>query len=73
MHRCDQCFSGTAPRNSPHLQDFGAGKFIKTWGKKGSGPGEFDMPHGLAIDSSGRLFVADRGNSRIQIFDLDGN
>lgn len=48
------------------------GKFIKSWGKKGSGPGEFDTPHALAMDSSGRLFVADRGNSRIQIFDQDG-
>lgn len=48
------------------------GKFIKAWGKKGSGPGEFDTPHALAMDSSGRLFVADRGNSRIQIFDQDG-
>jgi DNA-binding beta-propeller fold protein YncE len=49
------------------------GKFIKTWGKKGSGPGEFDTLHRLAMDSKGRLFVADRGNSRIQIFDADGN
>ena len=48
------------------------GKFIKAWGKKGTGPGEFDTPHALAMDSSGRLFVADRGNSRIQIFDQDG-
>jgi DNA-binding beta-propeller fold protein YncE len=48
------------------------GKFIKAWGKRGSGPGEFDTPHGLAFDSQGRLFVADRGNSRIQIFDQDG-
>jgi sugar lactone lactonase YvrE len=48
------------------------GTFIKAWGRKGSGPGEFDTPHSLAIDSSGRLFVADRGNSRIQIFDQDG-
>ena len=48
------------------------GKFIKTWGKKGSGPGEFDTPHSIAMDSKGRLFVADRGNSRIQIFDQDG-
>jgi len=48
------------------------GKFMKAWGKKGSGPGEFDTPHALAMDSSGRLFVADRGNSRIQIFDQDG-
>ena len=48
------------------------GTFIKAWGKKGSGPGEFDAPHSLAMDSSGRLFVADRGNSRIQIFDQEG-
>ena len=48
------------------------GKFIKAWGKKGSGPGEFDSPHGLAMDSAGRLFVADRSNSRIQVFSQDG-
>jgi DNA-binding beta-propeller fold protein YncE len=48
------------------------GKFIKAWGKKGSAPGEFNEPHGIAIDSSGRVFVADRANSRIQIFDQDG-
>jgi sugar lactone lactonase YvrE len=48
------------------------GKFIKTWGKKGAGPGEFALPHRLALDSSGRLFVADRANNRIQIFDQDG-
>jgi sugar lactone lactonase YvrE len=49
------------------------GKFIKTWGKKGSGPGEFDTPHALAMDSQGRLFVGDRQNNRIQIFDQEGN
>src|ERR1700682_3809360 len=48
------------------------GKFIKAWGKRGSGPGEFDTPHSIAMDSRGRLFVADRGNSRIQIFDQEG-
>ncbi len=48
------------------------GKFIKAWGKKGSGPSEFDTPHSIAMDSKGRLFVADRGNNRIQIFDQDG-
>jgi sugar lactone lactonase YvrE len=48
------------------------GKLIKSWGKKGTGPGEFDQPHALAMDSKGRLFVGDRGNNRIQIFDQDG-
>jgi sugar lactone lactonase YvrE len=48
------------------------GKFIKTWGKRGSGPGEFDVPHAVAFDSAGRLFVGDRSNNRIQIFDQDG-
>jgi len=48
------------------------GKFIKAWGKKGAGPGEFNVPHTLAMDSRGRLFVGDRSNSRIQIFDQDG-
>ena len=48
------------------------GKFIKTWGKKGTGPGEFSVPHAVALDSRGRVFVADRGNKRIQIFDQDG-
>ena len=48
------------------------GKFIKTWGKKGTAPGEFDAPHSLQFDSRGRLFVADRWNNRIQIFDQDG-
>jgi sugar lactone lactonase YvrE len=49
------------------------GKFIKAWGKKGSAPGEMDGPHTLAMDSRGRLFLGDRGNNRIQIFDQDGN
>ncbi len=48
------------------------GKFIKEWGKLGTGPGEFDQPHALAFDSKGRLFVGDRNNNRIQIFDQDG-
>jgi streptogramin lyase len=49
------------------------GRFIKTWGKRGSAPGEFDTPHTIAIDSRGRVFVGDRANNRIQIFDQEGN
>jgi DNA-binding beta-propeller fold protein YncE len=48
------------------------GKLIKSWGEPGSGPGQFNIPHSLAFDSRGRLFVADRGNHRIQIFDQEG-
>ena len=49
------------------------GKFIKETGKRGNAPGEFIQPHALAFDSKGRLFVADRSNNRIQIFDQDLN
>ncbi len=49
------------------------GKFLKQWGTAGSGPGQFVGPHSLAMDSRGRLYVADRTNNRIQIFDQDGN
>jgi len=48
------------------------GKFVKAWGKKGSGPGEFNIPHGIGIDSKGLLYVADRSNARIQVFDRNG-
>ena len=49
------------------------GNYLMEWGGKGSAPGQFDGPHGLAMDSQGRLFVADRSNNRIQIFDQNGN
>lgn len=49
------------------------GTLVKTWGKKGSANGEFDGDHALAMDSQGRLFVGDRSNNRVQIFDQDGN
>jgi len=48
------------------------GKFLKTFGKLGKGPGELDAPHTIAMDSRGRLFVGDRNNNRIEIFDQDG-
>ncbi len=63
----------TGANTNARMMKFTAdGKFLKTWGKKGTAPGEFDCPHSLAFDSQGRLFVADRGNNRIQIFDQDG-
>jgi sugar lactone lactonase YvrE len=48
------------------------GTFIKAWGRKGEGPGEFATPHSLAFDTRGRLFVGDRENNRIQLFTQDG-
>ncbi|MBM3807172.1 MAG: 6-bladed beta-propeller [Acidimicrobiia bacterium] len=48
------------------------GTFIKAWGRRGTGPGEFNLPHTIAIDSRGRVLVGDRSNNRIQIFDQDG-
>src|SRR5436190_1589440 len=48
------------------------GKFIKEFGKKGTGPEDWDQPHALAMDSRGRLFVGDRSNNRIKILDQEG-
>jgi DNA-binding beta-propeller fold protein YncE len=48
------------------------GKYILAWGKKGSAEGEFNLPHAIAIDSRGLVYVADRENLRIQIFDAAG-
>jgi sugar lactone lactonase YvrE len=49
-----------------------SGKYLMTWGKKGSGPGEFNLPHAIDIDANRRVYVADRSNSRVQIFDENG-
>ncbi len=48
------------------------GKWIKNWGSRGTAPGQFDTPHGIAIDAKGTVYVADRGNRRIQVFDGEG-
>jgi sugar lactone lactonase YvrE len=48
------------------------GKFVKSWGKLGTEPGNFSLPHAIAVDSRGRLYVADRNNVRIQVFNQDG-
>ena len=48
-------------------------RIIKAWGKHGTAPGEFDTPHGIALDSAGRIYVTDRVNSRVQVFDPEGN
>jgi sugar lactone lactonase YvrE len=48
------------------------GKYLMAWGTKGSGPGQFNGPHGIAADKNGRVYVSDRGNHRIQVFDENG-
>ena len=48
------------------------GVYLKEWGTKGEKPGEFDLPHGITIDNNDNIFVADRSNSRIQVFDING-
>jgi DNA-binding beta-propeller fold protein YncE len=49
------------------------GKFVKSWGQRGSEQGQFNTAHGIAIDTQGNIYVADTGNKRIQVFDTDGN
>jgi sugar lactone lactonase YvrE len=49
-----------------------AGKYLGEWGKKGTGPGEFDIPHSINFDKSGNIYVCDRANRRIQIFTPQG-
>ena len=48
------------------------GNWIGSWGEPGTGPGQFNTPHSIATDASGNVYVADRGNGRIQVFDGDG-
>ncbi len=48
------------------------GRFIKSWGGKGTAPGEFDQPHSILVNHLGQILVADRENRRVQLFDLDG-
>jgi DNA-binding beta-propeller fold protein YncE len=65
---------GNASNNARVLKFSKYGRFIKTWGHQGSAPGDFDDPHDIAIGGSmGRVYVADRRNSRVQVFDQDGN
>lgn len=63
---------GHGGANSRVLKFSRDGKFMTAFGKKGSGAGEMDQPHALAMDSAGRLFVGDRSNNRILIFDQQG-
>jgi len=48
------------------------GDWVKSWGEAGQGPGQFKLPHAIAVDAQGQVYVADRANARIQVFDADG-
>jgi peptidylamidoglycolate lyase len=58
--------------NSRVLKFAADGKFLFQWGTKGKEPGQFDLPHGIALDAAGRVFVVDRQNARVQVFDSTG-
>jgi DNA-binding beta-propeller fold protein YncE len=60
-------------RGSPRVLRFNKqGKLLKAWGTLGSGPGQFDLPHSVIVDARRLVYIADRQNRRVQIFDLDG-
>ena len=59
--------------NARVLEYTDEGKRVKQWGKPGTDPGEFNLPHAIQIDNQGMIFVADRENGRIEKFDLNGN
>lgn len=65
---------GHVPDGNNRVMKYTAdGTFITSWGQTGYGPGEFHELHAIAMDSRGRLFIADRYNNRIQLFDQEGN
>lgn len=59
-------------RNSRVVKFSASGQYLFEWGKKGDGPGAFDIPHAIDLDNKGQVYVADRENSRLQVFDSAG-
>ena len=65
---------GHGPRSNARIVKFNSrGEYLMTWGSPGESQFQFHTPHALAMDSAGRLFVGDRGNNRVLIFDQSGN
>ena len=58
--------------NSRIVKFSAAGTYLFAWGKKGDGEGEFNVPHGIALDNRDNVYVADRENNRVQVFDRNG-
>lgn len=81
FHRCTH--TALSPRGDIYVSDgYGNacihqyspdGKRLKSWGESGTGPGEFNLPHNLCCDPDGWIYVADRENHRVQVFDGEGN
>lgn len=59
-------------RNTRVVKFSADGRYEFEWGAKGSGPGQFNLPHGITVDASRRVYVCDRSNSRVQVFDPKG-
>jgi len=59
-------------RNTRVIKFSPEGKFLFQWGTPGTGPGQFDLPHSVTLDASGRVYVSDRSNARVQVFTPDG-
>ncbi len=68
----DELYVADGYGNSRVVKYDAEGNFVTTWGTPGSGPGEFDLVHSIAVDSQGRVYASDRENNRIQIFDDQG-
>lgn len=69
----DEIYIADGYGNSRVVKYDAEGNFVRTWGSPGTEPGQFDLVHSIATDSTGNVYVADRENNRIQIFDEDGN
>jgi DNA-binding beta-propeller fold protein YncE len=67
-----ETFVADGYRNNRIVHFDGNGRFIKAWGELGASRGQFSLPHSIALDSRGRLYVADRNNARVQVFDQSG-
>src|SRR6188768_3608793 len=59
-------------RNTRAVKFDATGRYEFEWGGKGSEPGKFNLPHGIALDARGRVLVCDRSNARLQVFDAGG-
>ena len=81
FHRCTH--TALSPRGDIYISDgYGNsrihqyspdGKLLRSWGESGTGPGQFNIPHNLCCDPDGWIYVADRENHRVQVFDGQGN